>query len=293
MVLIILALLAVMAMGLSRMAGVQIQQMLVKKQIFEGYLHVQDSTQVALFRLLTGEPGPRLFQSGSMITPTDGSPLHLAGLLCHIQDEAGLLSLGEYDEARFKRLLQRLTDKKTALKLAARLGDWLDEDSRPRYQGMESADYIAAGLPIQPRNGPLRSLDELLELPGMTSALFNGDRQHGRPGLRDLLIAGGMGWFNAAAAPQALLEPYLKVTAKQAKLIVRARESGDWSVFNEAVRSGGITYWELSPDMPGRAFRIRCDLGSGLLSRIQIQLKSRQKIPYIINLMQYPDYERF
>jgi len=48
LVLIMLALLTALAMGLSRMAGVQVQQTLVKKQQFEGYVNVQNATQTAL-----------------------------------------------------------------------------------------------------------------------------------------------------------------------------------------------------------------------------------------------------
>jgi len=293
LVLIILALLTLLAMGLSHMASIKVQQVMTKKQQFEGYVNVQNATQTALFRLLTAKPGPRAFTSGDMVVPVDDSPVRLAGLACHIQDVAGLLSLGQYDERRFRLLLQQLVDKKTAVRLAARLGDWLDEDSRQRYQGMEAADYVAAGSAILPRNGPLRSLDELLEIPGFTPSLFNGDKKQGRPGLRDLLIAGGAGWFNAASAPELLLKPYLGVTDRQAAAIVRARNAGDWARFNEGVRGGGISYWEISPDTPSRTFRMDCQAGADLTARVQVQLKSIKDPPYFIQIWQYPDYERY
>jgi len=144
-----------------------------------------------------------------------------------------------------------------------------------------------------PRNGPLRSLDELLEIPGFTPSLFNGDKKQGRPGLRDLLVAGGVGWFNAAAAPELLLGPYLNVSDAQAVAIVRARNAGEWVRFNEGVRGGGISYWDISPDTPSRTFRLICQAGADLTARVQIQLKSREDPPYLIQLWQYPDYERY
>jgi len=291
--LIVLAVLAVLSMGLSHMANIQIKQILVKKQQFEGYVATRGAVQMTLFYLLTGQPGGSAFQADGAVIPIDGSPLQLAGLTCRIQDVSGLFALADFNEERFKQLLQRLTDKATAVKLAARLGDWFDKDSNTRYKGMEIADYIAAGLKALPPNRPIRDLDELLEIPGMNAVLFNGDKINRQPGLRDLLTAGGGGGFNAASAPAIVLVPYLQVSDAVAADIVRLREAGDWRRFNELVRSGGQTDWTFPPDMPGSGFRIICKTATGLFSRVQIQINPRDETPYFIQTWQYPDYERF
>jgi len=52
--------------------------------------------------------------------------------------------------------------------------DWLDEDDSPRVNGAESSYYLSLASPYQPTNGPLRQLDELLMIQGVTPELLYG-----------------------------------------------------------------------------------------------------------------------
>jgi len=293
MALIVLALLTALAMGLSQIASIKSKQSFMRQQQFQGYLSVQDAFQTAVFRLLTGVPGGRMLKSKAGDVLIDGTPFHLAGLSCRVQDVAGLLSLGLYNEQQLKELLLRLTNKKNAEKLAAELGDWIDADDRPRYLGLEVSDYEAMGWKAHPRNGLLRNLDELLELPAMTPALFNGDKRAGKPGLRDLLAVGGVEWFNAAAAPEILLGVSLHLSDKQATEVIRARKKGDWAAFNELIRLGGASFGGYDPDMASAEFRMYCSISSGLPARIQFRLQPTFDTPFLIQSWQYPDYDRF
>ena len=52
--------------------------------------------------------------------------------------------------------------------------DWIDEDDSPRSYGAESSHYQSLAVAYLPRNGPLRHLDELLMVRGVTPELLYG-----------------------------------------------------------------------------------------------------------------------
>ncbi|HBO46085.1 MAG TPA: hypothetical protein DD670_19610 [Planctomycetaceae bacterium] len=55
--------------------------------------------------------------------------------------------------------------------------DWLDEDDEPREFGAESEYYTTLDPPYRPTNGPIRCLEELLFVRGVTAAhLYGADR---------------------------------------------------------------------------------------------------------------------
>ncbi|MEJ7595983.1 MAG: hypothetical protein WKF77_31115, partial [Planctomycetaceae bacterium] len=53
--------------------------------------------------------------------------------------------------------------------------DWIDSDEERRVGGAESADYQGLAVPYSARNAPLESVDELLQIQGITPALFYGE----------------------------------------------------------------------------------------------------------------------
>lgn len=53
--------------------------------------------------------------------------------------------------------------------------DWIDSDEERRVGGAESADYQGLAIPYSARNAPLESVDELLQIQGITPALFYGE----------------------------------------------------------------------------------------------------------------------
>ncbi|MBN1589792.1 MAG: general secretion pathway protein GspK [Pirellulales bacterium] len=55
--------------------------------------------------------------------------------------------------------------------------DWLDEDDEPREFGVEAEYYESLATPYRPTNGPIRCLEELLAVRGVTSGhLLGADR---------------------------------------------------------------------------------------------------------------------
>lgn len=58
-----------------------------------------------------------------------------------------------------------------AERLAKAIIDWRDPDDDPRFQGAESADYHAAGLPYGSKNAPFTSTAELRLVLGFTPEL--------------------------------------------------------------------------------------------------------------------------
>jgi type II secretory pathway component PulK len=53
--------------------------------------------------------------------------------------------------------------------------DWIDSDEEPRTGGAESSTYESLAVPYSARNAPMQSIDELLQVQGVTPALFYGE----------------------------------------------------------------------------------------------------------------------
>jgi general secretion pathway protein K len=72
---------------------------------------------------------------------------------------------------RYRRLLVEL-DASNPDALIATLMDWIDTDGYLRNQGAENAHYISSAEPIQCKNGPLDTLDELALVEGYSPELL-------------------------------------------------------------------------------------------------------------------------
>lgn len=53
--------------------------------------------------------------------------------------------------------------------------DWIDSDEEARVGGAESTTYEGLAVPYSARNAPLESIDELLQIQGITPLLFYGE----------------------------------------------------------------------------------------------------------------------
>jgi general secretion pathway protein K len=67
--------------------------------------------------------------------------------------------------------------------------DWIDRDDEPTRFGAESAYYQSLDKPYECANRPLRSINELLYIKGMTRKLFSGTRE--TKGLKDYITVFG------------------------------------------------------------------------------------------------------
>jgi len=289
MTLIILALLTVLSMGLSHMARNALSDVQNRKQMIDYELLFRSDVQRSLYHLLVGVPNKRIVQHGSFSLPVDGTVMHWGDANVRVQDAAGLLGLWYYRQPVFEGVLKHLTNQAQAQEIAARLGDWIDTDQRSRYKGMEASDYVKTRQMMLPRNAALRSLDELLEIPGLTPALFNG---HGRVvGLRDLLLAGGEDHFNLAAAPNILVGPVLGISGSVLQQVLSLRRRGMWQALRLMVASNPV-FEGGSPFLPGFQYRITMTTAGGYSGRAIYRLVPNRVIPYELILWQYPDYER-
>ena len=94
----------------------------------------------------------------------DGTRLQIS-----IEDERGKVPLNLLDDATAMRLAEQAGLSGEAARVASdSLLDWTDGDDEPHLDGAE-ADYYR-GRGIQPRNGAMGSLDELLAVRGWTRA---------------------------------------------------------------------------------------------------------------------------
>jgi general secretion pathway protein K len=101
-------------------------------------------------------------------------PLRFDGidLAVAVEDERGKVPLNSLDEEQARRLFALLGIDGEALDaLTDAFLDWRDPDGDVRPHGAERDYYAASGR--VPRNGPLRSLGELLGIRGMTPALVD------------------------------------------------------------------------------------------------------------------------
>lgn len=89
------------------------------------------------------------------------------------RDVGAALNLNRASEEDLRRLFTALrVDAGEADRLAHSIADWRDPDDWHRARGAEREEYLAAGAPALPRNGPFQSVAELAAVRGMTPALL-------------------------------------------------------------------------------------------------------------------------
>lgn len=113
----------------------------------------------------------------SVIAPVETDPAGTAvrnGLI----DESGRLNLNqllsfELDETQTREMLMYLPDMTE--EVADAILDWIDDDDTLRLYGAESDYYTSLDPPYEPRNAALKSIDELLQIAGITADLLYGE----------------------------------------------------------------------------------------------------------------------
>lgn len=288
--LIILAILSALAMGLSEQARNRLKEIQRQQIEWQNELAYRSVLQQVIQILLIGETRYNKIVLNNLQLPIDGRPVTMDGVSVAVQDSAGLLGLGWYRADWMRRLLQQISSKQTADRLSDELADWIDDDHVRRRYGLEVTEYFAAGKKYQPRNAAIRSLDELLELPSMTAELYNGHAD--RPGLRELLIAGGSDHLNVATAPAPVLQAVLGLSAQQLGRILIARQQQNWLQISKLLPSGHEAYGDYGPFAPSNIFRIKIHRKNNAALLVDVRLTPTKPKPYEIILWHYPDHER-
>ncbi len=152
------------------------------------------------------------------------------------------------------------------------LEDWKDENDAPRPNGAEIAYYRPLG--IRPRNGPIRTVDELGQIRGMDAALLS------RIAPAITVFPGNNGGFNADTAPPLALEAMKGAGSAFFDIQKRQQEL-----------AGQRTALDIADDVPiaGRSLSIRVEarLGDGsIFTREEIvEFTGNSQQPYWIRYM--------
>jgi general secretion pathway protein K len=199
-VLSVLGLLAVVAASFSQVARTHMKLAAVAGEGAKAEALADAGVNIAILDLIAARdeaaaPARRFALDGTPLAcgiGGDGAAVTLA-----VRDEAGKVDLNIATPALLRALV-------LGLDLAGREGavdailDWRDEDSDRRLNGAERPEYLAAGRPHGPRNGPFLAVEELASVLGLTRS----DADRLRP---YVTIHSGLPAIDPDAAPESLL----------------------------------------------------------------------------------------
>ena len=191
-----------------------------------GYVGLGDDGEVAFFNR-EAQLFPRPTRKNIQLGP---------GVVSYrIYDEQGRLSLNFARRDRLERLLQELgLEKRESDVILDSIEDWRDADEKPRPNGAESEDYLKLAVPYRSRNANFLSTTELLQVKGVTSALFNGTHEH--PPLAALITARASGpQVNLNTAPPIVLRA-IGLSSAEVQEIEQTRAQG---IYRNTSRFGG------------------------------------------------------
>lgn len=139
--------------------------------------------QSVMMRTAENPRGQGYFSLVAAVVSDTGSTSIRFGLV----DESSKLNLNtlldlDLDEEQQRDLLMALPEM--TAEVADAILDWLDEDEQPRQMGAENEYYGTLNPPYETKNGRLETLDELLEVRGVTTWLLYGEDTN-RNGLLD------------------------------------------------------------------------------------------------------------
>jgi general secretion pathway protein K len=164
--------------------------------------------------------------------PLDGTPLSCgvgdAGILTlAVRDEAGKVDLNIASPALLRALVLGLGLPGGEAAADAIL-DWRDADDDRRRAGAERPEYLAAGRPHGPRNGPFLAIEELSGVLGLTQ----GDADRLRP---FVTVHSGLAAIDAGVAPEALIAVLARGLGRGGgpSLLDGGRAAGDLAAMDE------------------------------------------------------------
>jgi general secretion pathway protein K len=132
--------------------------------------------EYAVTRIVSADPEQRWLPDGR---PYDwefaGSQVRI-----RIVDETAKVDLNVADATLLDALLRAVgAEPDVAAMLSGAIVDWRDGDTLTQASGgAEDGQYAAAGLPYGAKDGPFESLGELLQVLGMTPALYSALEPH-------------------------------------------------------------------------------------------------------------------
>jgi type II secretory pathway component PulK len=151
-------------------------------------------------------------QAGQALTervpplPRTRVPLGPGEFSYRISDEESRINVNQAPPERIDQLLLALgVERGDREVIVDALQDWKDGNDNFRANGAESEDYyLKLPIPYRARNGNLQDLAELLQIKGMTRALYWGSKD--KPGLVEYLTVRGGSTVNINTAPGPVLK---------------------------------------------------------------------------------------
>jgi len=140
-----------------------------------------------------------------------------------ITDEEARINVNTSPPDRIDRLLQTLgLEKDVRDTISDSLQDWRDPNDEYRVRGAESEDYyLKLPVPYRARNANLESVTELLQIKGVTPAIYNGTKD--APGLAALVTVRSPGQVNINTAPVQVLSALGLSTAEISEILQSRR----------------------------------------------------------------------
>jgi len=154
-------------------------------------------------------------------------------------DEGGKISLNRADEALLRKVFEVVgLDTDAQQEITDAILDWRDSDDMHRLHGAEDEYYMKLPEPYRAKNGPFDSVDELLQVRGITRELFFGMRGRGLGSdgapvipLREVFsVFNRSANINVRTAPVAVLRVVLGGEEDAVEEILTAREDDPSSV---------------------------------------------------------------
>lgn len=152
-----------------------------------------------------------------------------------IEDAYARLPLNGASEDQVRRLLIALrVDARRADRLVQAIADWRDRDQFRRLNGAEREDYLRAGRPLLPDDGPFASVATLRYVAGVDDSLYER--------VAPYVTVVGDGGVNLNTAPRPVLLAMPGITEEAAARLMSERSAGrrvtDLVRFGEMLSSG-------------------------------------------------------
>ena len=156
--------------------------------------------------------------------PRDKVPLGHGHFSYRLSDEEARLNLNTASPDSVGRLFEALgIDKIERDGIIASIQDWRDPNEDHRLNGAESEDtYLKLPLPYRSKNANFDSVNELLQVKGVTPAMLAG--ADGKPGLADVVTVKTPGQVNINTAGPLVMRALNVSDAEYSEIVQSRRE---------------------------------------------------------------------
>jgi general secretion pathway protein K len=157
--------------------------------------------------------------------PREKVPLGAGHFSYRLTDEEARLNLNAAPPDRVGRLLEALgIDKIERDTIISSIQDWRDPNETHRLNGAESDDtYLQLPVPYRSKNANLDSVNELIQIKGVTAAILAG--VDGKPGLADVVTVKTTGPVNMNTAGPFVMRALNLSDAEYTEIVQSRRET--------------------------------------------------------------------